>query len=1292
MRACLVTLSLLALACGGQPSSTKPKKSETPKPAPITGPSVGTLERVLSVGIAGLGGVEHITADGVWQPLAVASALGKGSRLRTKKGVRAALKLDDGSEVTLDAESQLELGGTRALTLAMGALLAVVEPNGDKPLVLQTPAGAIKVTGTRFQARVEGSSTVVDVISGSVEVGGEGKKLEIAAGERAVLKTGEAPRRERAGDLVSLTSWAQEVARVVRNAKSLEPGVGSLTARAPGRAGTRPLKLARQQVRVVIRDNIARTEIEQEFANPTSQTLEGTYRFPLPDGASISRLALYVGDRLEEGEMVERHRARRIFNAIVNDTIRARDPALLEWEGGRTFRMKIFPIPARGSRRVILAYTQVLEGRHGRLQYVYPMSTRGGRATKVGRFELSLEASGSRGAQRVDVPLYPVLREKTSDGARLRYEATDFVPAASFVAHIVPTEADDQQTAVSSARQQSAELTLALHGAPKEVCKRKVGQGECSDRGQFFMARLRPNLPVSGRPQLKNTLFVLDRSFSTGKEAWELQRAAVAAFLHDMDSRSRFAVLACGTRCEQITEGFMAPSAPARQKIKEQLEALKAEGSSNLQAAFEDAAVLVGSSKEPVHVIYMGDGRATAGEMREPELASQVVGSLAPKEATLSVLRIGEDSAALFLREATRRLGGEVVPLQLGDDLRRVVFELVAAQLQPTLSDVEVTFEDLQDNVHDVYPRTFSVLRAGGEAVIVGRYQGAGEGTLRVRGQLDGKPFERSYKLELPAEATKSANQFIPRVWAREHIEDLTLAGYDKSRPEIVNVSKSYTVLSRATALLVLENERMYKEFGVKRKRQRNNWRGDALSTKSLGEKSKGAEQESAAEEGREKQAQEEPGKIGNAADDADESVDTLSGRSGSGAAGGGSFKDDSAGPKAKARPRASRMSLAAPAVAGARRASAAHKPMAGQKSITRSAPRKKARKSKKMMPRAKGMSAMDKTLDGYGRGGRHRTVRRVKEARIRPGSTSVTAAAQRREDAAARASERDPKSRKAHSAYHRALMKNGRYQPALRHAEGWTAKDTRHPSALFALADAQTALGLASAMESYSSVVDVRPWSTRLHLRLVQMYHNKGDQRSSCAHRWSLMSLYPKRLNYHIDLAQCLSNIPGKRVQAMKILANAAKTAAGRRQARKLGLALRALERGSKKRRPRARGEIVIEATWNQNVDLDVALVTPLGERITALRSSRRGGTISDSHDGSKAEQLVLRWAHNGVYRVEIAPGPGAKLSGPVRGTLKIKARGKTKTIAFELPAPGVLQLASLRLRTVSRVYHGYY
>src|SRR5205814_1639263 len=79
-------------------------------------------------------------------------------------------------------------------------------------------------------------------------------------------------------------------------------GIGALRAHKPGEDGKdHPLRLARHKVTVRIAGAVARTEIEEVFHNDGGEVLEGVYRFPLPAGARIDRLALEVDGRLEEG-------------------------------------------------------------------------------------------------------------------------------------------------------------------------------------------------------------------------------------------------------------------------------------------------------------------------------------------------------------------------------------------------------------------------------------------------------------------------------------------------------------------------------------------------------------------------------------------------------------------------------------------------------------------------------------------------------------------------------------------------------------------------------------------------------------------------------------------------------------------------------------------------------------------------------------------------------------------------------------------------------------------------------
>src|SRR4029077_773573 len=58
----------------------------------------------------------------------------------------------------------------------------------------------------------------------------------------------------------------------------------------------------------------------------------------------------------------------------VYETIRytQRDPALLEWVDGSTFKMRVFPLESRQEKRIILSYTQRLPALYGQMHYRFP--------------------------------------------------------------------------------------------------------------------------------------------------------------------------------------------------------------------------------------------------------------------------------------------------------------------------------------------------------------------------------------------------------------------------------------------------------------------------------------------------------------------------------------------------------------------------------------------------------------------------------------------------------------------------------------------------------------------------------------------------------------------------------------------------------------------------------------------------------------------------------------------------------------------------------------------------------
>ena len=127
--------------------------------------------------------------------------------------------------------------------------------------------------------------------------------------------------------------------------KTANESIGSLVAKVDGR--NVPLTVGYHKVTVDIRDQIARTVIEESFVNHTDGRLEGVFHFPLPQDASISGFGMWIGDELVEADVVEKQRAREIYETILRER---RDPGLLEWTGGNIFKARVFPIFAALAR------------------------------------------------------------------------------------------------------------------------------------------------------------------------------------------------------------------------------------------------------------------------------------------------------------------------------------------------------------------------------------------------------------------------------------------------------------------------------------------------------------------------------------------------------------------------------------------------------------------------------------------------------------------------------------------------------------------------------------------------------------------------------------------------------------------------------------------------------------------------------------------------------------------------------------------------------------------------------
>jgi hypothetical protein len=119
-----------------------------------------------------------------------------------------------------------------------------------------------------------------------------------------------------------------------------------------------PMRVQSLRVDVRVVGHLAITTWDVTVFNPQHTVLEGELVFPLGEGQTVSRFAMDVNGALREGVVVEKEKGRQAFDDVVRRGI---DPGLLEKTAGNTFRARIYPIPAAGSKRIVVAYEQELK-------------------------------------------------------------------------------------------------------------------------------------------------------------------------------------------------------------------------------------------------------------------------------------------------------------------------------------------------------------------------------------------------------------------------------------------------------------------------------------------------------------------------------------------------------------------------------------------------------------------------------------------------------------------------------------------------------------------------------------------------------------------------------------------------------------------------------------------------------------------------------------------------------------------------------------------------------------------
>ena len=682
-----------------------------------------------------------------WTPLQPQTLLKPGDWVRAEvRGAHAALlRLSSQARITIGPGTLVELATPQEVRVASGEVK--IASTVDLPVTLVTP---------------DGRQTVVP------DTG------VFCVREERLTKLGQPPQ------------WLQGFEGTTTN-----ESIGSLIAKVDGRDV--PLTLGYHKVTVDIRDQIARTVIEESFVNHAKNTLEGVFHFPLPQDASISGFGMWIGGELVEADVVEKQRAREIYETILRER---RDPGLLEWTGGNIFKARVFPITPHSEKRIKITYTQVLARRGDQYRYSYGLQSELLKQHPLRELGIDVTISSVTPLANVWSPTHMARIEQTEHAAHLEFSAQEYTPERDF------------------------EVVVQVAGPQADVVLIPHRRG---DDGYFMLLVTPPGpAPTEGRDVLPDgeplrLLILADTSASMSADARETQADFIAALLASLAPEDRFNLATCDVGCRWVFQVLVPADAENAERARTQLAERTSLGWTDLDRAFASA---MEQTTPETHVVYVGDGITTAVDADPVQFSNRLRRLYEGHAATFHAVTVSNSYEPLAIKAIASLGGGSARRISGDEGPADVALALLGEITRPTVRDLEVSFTGLR--TARVYPEELPNLPAGSQQIVLGRYLPEGrdqQGEVAVRGKLGDEEVRLSSAVTL--QDAEAGNSFIPRLWARMHLDALLEQGASQTiQDEIIALSEEYHIITPYTSLLVLESDADRERFKVKRRFQ----------------------------------------------------------------------------------------------------------------------------------------------------------------------------------------------------------------------------------------------------------------------------------------------------------------------------------------------------------------------------------------------------------------------------------------------------------------------------------------
>lgn len=553
-----------------------------------------------------------------------------------------------------------------------------------------------------------------------------------------------------------------------------------------------PFSVKYHHVEVSITNQVANVDIDQVFINENNSVIEGMYLFPIPEEASISSFAIYEGSKKLEGQVLDKDRARQIYEDIVR---KMRDPGLLEYAGRNLFQARVYPIPAKGEKRLQIKYSQLLKMESEVVRFLYPLNTEKFSARPLNEVALTVKIDSPAPIKNVYSPTHSVaVVKKNNLHATASFEQKNVKPDTDFILYYT-------------------------------VSKKNVGLNlltyKQSNEDGFFLLMLSPKADIQEQEIVaKNVIFVLDTSGSMAGEKIQQAKEALSFCVRSLNAGDSFNIIDFNSDVSSFDKTLVKSTTANKSSALSYIKKLKAEGGTDINSALLEGLKNKGDAAKPTYMVFLTDGLPTVGE-QEPAAILKNVAEKNNNNARLFVFGVGYDVNTQILDKLSEQNKGVSQYIEPNENIEVKVSDFYSKISHPVLANLKLDFS--AGKPREMYPRILPDLFKGSQLVLLGKYQEKGPALITLKGEAAGKNVSYTFEGNFPERDPKA--DFIPRLWASRKIgylmDEIRLRGEKKELvEEIVQLSKTYGIITPYTSFLAVEDkkytrdeeERMFKE------------------------------------------------------------------------------------------------------------------------------------------------------------------------------------------------------------------------------------------------------------------------------------------------------------------------------------------------------------------------------------------------------------------------------------------------------------------------------------------------